>query len=112
MTNTLPDPTNQLPESPSAPSAIQHLPTRIPLKQREALQREAIKAVVIFVGFYVLSLLIIALLAFTPFFMFDSVRVFSPYITLVCYGLALVILVAIIPRRDRFTPPGPRLEPD
>src|SRR3954452_17735402 len=79
----------------------------IVLKRRDDLKAQAIRAVVFFVGFYVLALVTVLSLLLAPIFVLDTLGLFSPYLVLACYGVALLILVAIVPRRDRFTPPGP-----
>jgi heat shock protein HtpX len=82
----------------------------IVLRRREALEGQAITAVMVFAGFYVLALLTVIMLVLTPFLVIGTLGIFSPYIVLSCYGLALLILAAIVPRPDRFIPPGPRVD--
>ena len=79
----------------------------IVLQQRASLEKQAAKALALFLGFYLLALLTVVLLALAPFFVIGTLGVYSPYLVLSCYGLAILILVSIVPRPDRFVAPGP-----
>src|SRR5207253_8929900 len=83
----------------------------IVLAQREALGGQAIKVIGILVGFYALALLTVVLRVVEPFLVASELYVFRGYLIVGCYGLAILIVVAVAPRRDRFVPPGPRLDP-
>jgi Zn-dependent protease with chaperone function len=74
--------------------------------------RRAIVAVLLTIGFYSLALAIAALLLFivyAQFWFFESIH---PGLTLACIVTAGLILWSILPRIDRFTPPGPRMTPE
>lgn len=72
----------------------------------------AILAIVLMIGFYILALgMIAALLGFCYFMVFESNRIPIKLIV-VCLCSAGIIAWSLLPRFDRFTPPGPRLLPE
>jgi hypothetical protein len=68
-------------------------------------------AVVLMAGFYLLALGIAALLLAIPVLEVRYIGHISGKLTLVAVMGAGTILWSILPRRDRFEDPGPRLEP-
>src|SRR6478672_848861 len=78
-------------------STAVHGHPNIVLRRRDSLNAQAIKAVAVFIGFYVLALVTVLALVLAPFFVIGSLGVFSPYIVISCYGVALLIVLAIIP---------------
>src|SRR5919202_88092 len=74
------------------------------------LVQRVVLAVALMIGFYVFALAIAAVLLWVPFATLEySVRV--PIKLAMMSGAAgLTILWALVPRPDRFEPPGPRLE--
>lgn len=68
-------------------------------------------AVALMAGFYLLALGIVALLLAIPFLEVRYLGHVTGKLTLIAVAGAGTILWAIMPRRDRFEDPGPRLEP-
>ena len=69
----------------------------------------ALLAVGLFVGFYVLALGLVALLVYLPFEQLRLAHSFSYQVLAFCVTGIVAILSAIVPRWDRFEPPGPQL---
>jgi heat shock protein HtpX len=82
------------------------------LDRTQSLTRRAVVAVVLTVGFYVLALVITSLLLFIPYAEVVYAGRIQLKITLFCLVGAGLILWSVLPRRDRFTPPGPQLQPN
>ncbi|MEJ2699409.1 MAG: hypothetical protein P8Z70_07095, partial [Desulfuromonadales bacterium] len=82
------------------------------MDKTQSLTRRAVVAVVLTVGFYVLALVITSLLLFIPYAEVVYAGRIQLKITLFCLVGAGLILWSVLPRRDRFTPPGPQLQPD
>ncbi len=81
------------------------------MKQPSMVGR-AISAIVLMVGFYVLALSIAAgrlWLIYAQVALLGRVSLKLSFLFLLLAG---TILSSILPRPDRFTPPGPRLDPD
>ncbi len=76
-----------------------------------SLASRAVLALVLMVGFYVLAIGIAAALLFLIYLQVinDS---FSIKISIFCLIGAGIIIWSILPRIDRFVPPGPRLKPE
>jgi heat shock protein HtpX len=74
-----------------------------------SLAARAVLALVLMVGFYLLALVIAALLLFVIYLEISSGHL-NIYLALVCLFAAGVILWSIEPRSDRFEAPGPLLE--
>jgi Zn-dependent protease with chaperone function len=74
-----------------------------------SLVQRALLAVVLMVGFYTLAIGIALGLLYIPYALVVYGDRFNLQVTLFCLGGAGVILWSILPRRDHFTPPGPRL---
>ena len=69
-------------------------------------------AVVLTVGFYLLAVGTAATLFIVAFADLQDGRRIHPQIVFFCLAFGGMILWAIAPRKDRFTPPGPRLLPE
>ena len=76
-----------------------------------SLTTRAILAILLMVGFYVLSLAVVAGVLFIPYAEWTYLKVIHLKLALACVVTALLILVSIFPRRDHFSMPGPRIEP-
>jgi Zn-dependent protease with chaperone function len=70
-----------------------------------------VAALVLSVAFYVLSLALAVLLVAVPWIEWSSVHRIHVQIVVGCFAAAGAILWSIVPRRDPFEPPGPRLDP-
>ena len=81
-------------------------------KPKENLAGRAIVAVLLYFGFYILSLLIAGILFFIPYAEWAYAGRLHFRLAFFCIVGAVAILWAIIPRIDRFIPPGPRLDPE
>jgi len=81
-------------------------------KPKESLVSRAIIAVLLYCGFYILSLLIAGILFFIPYAEWAYAGRLHFRLAFFCIIGAGAILWAIIPRIDRFIPPGPRLYPE
>jgi heat shock protein HtpX len=68
-------------------------------------------SLLLMVGFYLLAVAIAGALLFVPYYEFTSLHRIQGRITVFCVITALAILWSILPRWDRFQPPGPRLLP-
>lgn len=76
-----------------------------------SLARRAALAVVLMVGFYILGIVVAVSLLYVPYAMWAYLGRVNIQIALFCIVTAGVILLALIPRIDRFVAPGPKLEP-
>ena len=76
----------------------------------QSLTLRAVLALALMVGFYILALAVAGLLLFLVYVQIAG-RYFNPYLLLICIAGAAVIIWSIIPRSEKFVPPGPRLEP-
>ncbi len=76
-----------------------------------SLARRATLAIALMIGFYVLGLVVAAGLLFVPYAMWTYLGRFNLQLGFFCIVTAGVILLALIPRLDRFVAPGPKLEP-
>jgi heat shock protein HtpX len=72
----------------------------------------AISAIALMIGFYGLAAVIVGLLVFVLYAQLKYGRRLNIRLMVLCAVGALTILWSIVPRRDRFTPPGARLTPD
>jgi Zn-dependent protease with chaperone function len=77
-----------------------------------SLMGRALLALLLTIGFYGLALAIAATLLFIPYAEIQYAHRLHLRLTLLCLAGAGVILWSIIPRPDRFAPPGPRLAPE
>ena len=77
-----------------------------------SLRRRAIVAVLLTIGFYGLALAIAAFLLFLVYAQVAYLGRVNARLLLACLITAGIILWSILPRIDRFTPPGPRLKPE
>jgi heat shock protein HtpX len=78
---------------------------------KPSLAGRAVLALGLMIGFYVLALGIVGALLFIPFAELKYARRLHAKLTVACVVGAGVILWSILPRRDKFVPPGPRLDP-
>jgi heat shock protein HtpX len=81
------------------------------MRVSQSLAARALLAVVLMIGFYLLALGIAAALLWIPYAEYAYVGRVHIKIAAVCLGAAGTILWCLIPRADRFTPPGPLLRP-
>jgi heat shock protein HtpX len=72
----------------------------------------AIGAIALMIGFYGLAIVIVGLLVFLIYAQLKYGRRLNIRLAVFCAVGAITILWSIVPRRDRFTPPGARLVPD
>lgn len=76
-----------------------------------SLTTRALVAILLMIGFYLLALAVaggLLRIVYAEFTYFDRINV---RLTLACVLGAAAILWSIIPRRDKFEPPGPRVDP-
>ena len=76
-----------------------------------SLGRRALLAVLLTIGFYTLALAMAVGLALIPVFEYRVVKRLHIQLAIGCWAGAAAIVWAILPRWDRFEPPGPRLSP-
>jgi Zn-dependent protease with chaperone function len=76
-----------------------------------SLLGRAILAVALMIGFYALALAMAAGLLWLPYAEWTYAHRLHPKLALFCVVGAGAILLSIVPRVDRFEPPGPRLDP-
>ena len=80
---------------------------------RTSLAWRAATALALFVGYYVLAVVVAGFLLFIPY---AEVRytgsIHYVWLPVFCVGAAALILWSIVPRRARFEEPGPRLTPE
>lgn len=74
------------------------------------LVQRAFLAISLMIGFYVFALAIAILLLWIPYAMWTYVGRLPVKLAAASVGAGLTILWALVPRPDRFVPPGPRLE--
>jgi Zn-dependent protease with chaperone function len=79
------------------------------MKQTAWLVQRAALAIVLMVSFYVLALGIAAALLWIPYEAYANNVRLPVKLALVCVALAGTIIWAVLPRIDRFVPPGPQL---
>ena len=82
-----------------------------PKQSRSFLISRALIAIALMIGFYLLAISIAGGLAWVPYAMIKYGHRVYIKIAIVCVVGALAIIWAIIPRFDKFIPPGPKLEP-
>lgn len=82
------------------------------MEKERSLGSRAFFAVVLFFGFYVLALSVAAGLLFIPYLLWKTHVSVVGGIPLSCVALAGLILYSIVPRRDKFEPPGPQVTPE
>lgn len=79
--------------------------------KQPSLAGRAVLAVALMIGFYALALAIAGGLLFIPIAEIKYGRRIHAKLAILCVVGAGVILWSILPRRDKFTPPGPLLDP-
>src|SRR5436190_7586941 len=97
-------------QEPTAPETAPPAPEDLGVPAPSLAGRAAL-AVGLFVGFYVLALVIAAGLLLILYLEWRLTGKVNWRIGLFCLGGAVLILWAILPRPEKFTPPGPRLDP-
>lgn len=70
----------------------------------------AVLALMLMVGFYALALLIAGVLLYLPYAELVYAHRLHPKLALICLAGAGSIVWSVLPRIDRFMPPGPQLE--
>lgn len=70
----------------------------------------AVLAIGLMAGFYAFAFAIVAALVYTPHALWPYMA-WNPWLIALCYTSAAAVVAAVLPRRDRFTPPGPLLTP-
>ncbi len=80
------------------------------MSSSRSLAGRALIALGLMVGFYALAITILAVLLYIPYAEWTYAGRLHLKLTFVCIVGAGIILWSIVPRRDRFDPPGPRLE--
>src|SRR5687767_3562662 len=81
------------------------------MNSSRSLRNRAVLALLLMVGFYVFSLAIAGGLLWVPYATFMYLERVDGRLALFCIIGAGTILWALVPRIDRFEPPGPRLTP-
>lgn len=81
------------------------------MPRRPSFAGRALLAVILMAGFYALAVAIAAGLLYIPYAELIYAHRVNPNIALSCIVAAGLILWSILPRPDRFTAPGPLLEP-
>jgi Zn-dependent protease with chaperone function len=69
----------------------------------------AVLAVALMIGFYILALGIASALLWVPFAEFVYAQRITPKLAMICILGGAAILWSVLPRRDRFSAPGPQL---
>lgn len=72
----------------------------------------ALLAVVLMIGFYLLALVVSAGLLYIPYAEVVYAHRITPKLIVLCIIGAIAILWSILPRFDKFPPPGPKLARD
>ncbi len=81
------------------------------MSRSTSLISRAVLAIAVTVGFYVLSLAIVAVLLYIPYVGWKYLGILHALFLILCIPGAAVILWSILPRPDRFAPPGSILDP-
>jgi len=76
------------------------------------LAGRAALSLALMVGFYAISIALVGALLWVPYAQGTHFQAVPLQITLACVGAAATILWSLVPRRDRFEAPGPRLAAD
>ena len=84
----------------------------MPERAPQSILWRAIGAVALMIGFYGLAAVVVGLLVFILYAQVKYGRRLNIRLVVFCAVGALTILWSILPRRDRFTPPGARLTPE
>ncbi len=86
--------------------------THRPVSSTAHLAWRAALAIALMLGFYVLALAVVAVLVVIPVMVARVSTGLAFKVGLFCAVGAFVILKSMLPRRDRFEPPGPQLTPE
>ena len=81
------------------------------MESARSLRSRAVLALLLMVGIYVFALAIVAGLLWVPYAEVTYMERIDGRLTLFCLAGAATILWALVPRVDKFTPPGPKLTP-
>lgn len=76
-----------------------------------SMRTRAALAIALLVGFYALALVVAGALLFIPYAEIVYANRIDPRIAIFCVVGAFLILKSVVPRADRFAPPGPELSP-
>jgi heat shock protein HtpX len=79
------------------------------MENTSSLKYRAFLAVALFIGFYIIALLIAGLLVFIPIAEYRATDRIILKVALFCFIGAGIILWSIIPRPDKFVQPGPEM---
>jgi Zn-dependent protease with chaperone function len=82
------------------------------MSETRSIAGRAALAIVLMVGFYGLALAVAGGLVWLPWAARRASHALQLKLALFCLAGAFIILKSIVPRRDRFEPPGPRLTPE
>jgi Zn-dependent protease with chaperone function len=74
------------------------------------LAQRALLAIGLMAGFYALAFGIAAAFVWIPYAGWTYLELVNAKVAFLCLGMAGAIVVAVMPRPDRFVPPGPRLD--
>jgi heat shock protein HtpX len=74
------------------------------------LAGRAAMAIALMIGFYTLALVLVAVLLYIPYAEWRYLERVHLQLVLGCLAAAFAVLAAIVPRPDRFAPPGPELD--
>jgi len=101
-------------EQEARPSPVKPTPhpsaPRVSRKQTTWLVQRVLLATVLMIGFYLFAALIALTLLWIPYAGWTYIGRVHVKIAALCVGAGLTILWALVPRRDRFVPAGPRLD--
>src|SRR5215467_4211225 len=75
-----------------------------------SLKTRALVALALMIGFYLLALAVALGLLWVPYAEWKYLDRISGRLAIACLIGALVVLWSILPRRDKFEPPGPRID--
>jgi heat shock protein HtpX len=84
------------------------------MRPERSLTARAVIALALMVGFYALALSMVVFLVWAPYasVVYLRLNAISVKFAIFCLIAAFIILKSVVPRPDRFTPPGPELAPD
>ena len=68
-------------------------------------------ALLLMTGFYILAVAVAGTLFYLPYAEYTVARRVHIRLALICIGSGFAILASVLPRRDKFEPPGPELTP-
>ncbi len=80
------------------------------MKKSRWIAFRAFLAILLGICFYFVAIAVVAVLLFIPYSLYRYGHRISPKLDFLCIAGALAILWSIVPRIDKFSPPGPLLE--